>query len=274
MSGNLQVDLSAIEAAAVLGWPALETASVDGWLWRYSAGGSTRANSVATVTFTGRDVERAITAVEGLAKSRNAAACFIVSAVSEPADLDARLAARGYAIESRQVTMAKQVDAAATTPDDVAIGTSATEDWLTVYLAGLSADRRPAAPAILAKLPDTARYISALADGRTVASGLTVPDGKLASVQCMATAVHARRQGHSQRVLRAIEYLAAKSLVAKSLAARSSAAEGSAAERMAASDGERILYLQASASNAGALALYERMGFAIVGHYHTRSKSC
>src|SRR5690606_8256407 len=39
--------LLAIEGAAVRAWPAGETREVDGWLWRYSGGGSQRANSVS-----------------------------------------------------------------------------------------------------------------------------------------------------------------------------------------------------------------------------------
>jgi hypothetical protein len=34
-----QIGLAEIEAAAVRSWPALETADVDGWLWRYASGG-------------------------------------------------------------------------------------------------------------------------------------------------------------------------------------------------------------------------------------------
>src|SRR5947207_3058700 len=45
--------LLAIERAAVAAWPALETADIDGWLWRYSGGGSQRANSVSALAFQG-----------------------------------------------------------------------------------------------------------------------------------------------------------------------------------------------------------------------------
>ena len=45
--------LVAIERAAVAAWPALQTADVDGWLWRYSGGGSQRANSVSALAFLG-----------------------------------------------------------------------------------------------------------------------------------------------------------------------------------------------------------------------------
>jgi N-acetylglutamate synthase len=48
-------DLRRIERLHVRAWPAFETAEIDGWLWRYSGGGSQRANSVSTVAFSGRN---------------------------------------------------------------------------------------------------------------------------------------------------------------------------------------------------------------------------
>ena len=47
--------LLAIERAAVRAWPAGETRDVDGWLWRYSGGGSQRANSVSALAYRARD---------------------------------------------------------------------------------------------------------------------------------------------------------------------------------------------------------------------------
>ena len=240
--------LQEIEAAAVRGWPALETAAVDGWLWRHTSGGSVRANSVATLAFSGGDVEVAITTIEAHARRRSAPACFTVSDVSVPADIDARLAARGYVRGGDHVTMAKRVAADATLPKTVHAAKAPNADWLAIYLAGLSADRRAMAPEILARLPPTVMYVSALADGRAISSGLTIGDGCVASVQCMATLSDARRQGGAQRVLQAIEHLASR-------------------------NGHTALYLQASGDNADAIALYQRAGFAVIGHYHTRTKT-
>ena len=86
--------LLAIEQAAVRSWPALETADIDGWLWRYASGGSQRANSVAALAFTGRDVETAIDEAERRYRAKGAPCRFTISEVSEPGDLDARLERR------------------------------------------------------------------------------------------------------------------------------------------------------------------------------------
>ena len=44
-----------------------------------------------------------------------------------------------------------------------------------------------------------------------------------------------------------------------------------AIETVASVNGAAYLYLQTGADNASARALYERFGFAVIGHYHTRS---
>ena len=75
-----------------------------------------------------------------------------------------------------------------------------------------------------------------------VGSGLTVADGGLASVQCMATLPTARREGCARAVLAAIEM-------------------------QAAAHGCRLVYLQAEFANTPAIALYEAFGFHIAGRF-------
>jgi N-acetylglutamate synthase len=245
---SLRSLLSEIEAAAVRGWPALETVAVDGWLWRHSSGGSMRANSVATLAFTGGCIDAAIDRVEALARQCGAPARFTISDVAAPAKLSVNLAARGYASGHAHVTMAKLVDANTSMPADVTASTRPTADWVSAYLSGLSGDRRTAAPQILERLPPNAVFISAQgSDGHVISSGLSIGDGTVASVQCMATLPEAQRRGGAQRVLQAIETIAAR------------------AEHTA-------LYLQADSKNAGAIALYERAGFSVIGHYHLLTK--
>ena len=243
---NLRDCLSEIEAAAVRGWPALETARFSGWVWRHSSGGSTRANSVAALEFAGPDLDRAIAAVEVHCRTRGLPVCFTVSDVSQPTGLDAALQARGYLRGDTHMTMAKHVSAPPVVPADVLVSTVPSAEWMAVYLSGLSDSRQAAAPHILERLPPGAKFISALADGRVATSGLTIGDGALASVQCMATRPDAQRRGGAQRVLQMIEHVAAR-------------------------DGRHALYLQTAENNLAARALYARMGFADVGHYHTRT---
>jgi ribosomal protein S18 acetylase RimI-like enzyme len=240
------VSLLSVERAAVAAWPAAETADIDGWLWRYASGGSLRANSVSALCFGGSDAEAAIGMAERRYAARGALSRFTLTEVSEPADLDARLAARGYARGEDHVTMLKEV-AAAGGGAEVALLDEATPEWLAVYLAGLGPDRRQAAPSILARLPEPRMLFACRRAGQVVASGLSVGDGELASVQCMATRAELRRQGCARAILAAIE-------------------------SWAASRGARHLYLQAELANAPAIALYASQGFQVAGRYHVRYK--
>ncbi len=239
--------LLAIEQAAVRSWPALETAHLDGWLWRYASGGSLRANSVAALAFTGASVAATIAEADRRYRARGAPCRFTIADVSEPRDLDGRLAEFGYARSEDHVTMAKEVAADAAMPGNVEPSSEPTPEWLAVYLSGVSADRKAIAPAILAGLPAPRTFLACRRGGSVVGSGLTIPDGELASVQCMATLPAARRQGCARVVLAAIE-------------------------AQAAARGCRHLYLQTECANVAAVALYESFGFRIAGRYHIRTR--
>ena len=236
-----------IEAAAVRGWPAPETADLDGWLWRCASGGSLRANSVSTLSFRGTDFEAAVRDAERRYRAKGAPCRFTVTEVSEPGDIDERLAAMGYARGEDHATMAKEIDGSVRAAAEVGLSADPTPDWLAVYLAGLSPNRRAVAPAILAGLPARRSYFSCRRAGTVVGSGLSIADGNLASVQCMATLASARRQGCARVVLSAIE-------------------------AWTAAQGCTHLYLQAESANTAAIALYEAFGFRVAGRYHVRTK--
>lgn len=239
--------LAEIEAAAVRSWPAPETADVGGWLWRYASGGSQRANSVSTLMFSGSDVEAAVSEVERRYRGKGALCRFTITEVSQPADLDARLGAMGYERGEEHATMVKEIAGSARAPADVELSADPASEWLAVYLSGLTPNRREIAPAILAGLPARRCYFACRRADAVVASGLSVADNRLASVQCMATLASARRQGCAQAVLSAIE-------------------------AWAAAQGCAHLYLQAETANIAAIALYAGFGFHVAGRYHLRTK--
>ena len=102
-------EFMAIEQAVVRGWPALETQVIDGWIARWSSGGSVRANSVAALAYTGRDLARSIGAVVTFYRARQGVPRFVIVAVTTPAGLDAQLEARGWQRSGAHVTLAKDV---------------------------------------------------------------------------------------------------------------------------------------------------------------------
>ena len=246
--------LEAIERAAVGSWPALETQRIGNWLARFSSGGSIRANSVAALSAAPDDLPRGdaewaalIAQVAAFYRQRDAVPRFtIVDGCCQPPDLDARLGALGWQRHGDHVTMTKRISAPAHGAFDTVTRLAEPEpEWMSIYLEGLSADRRGIAARLIAGVPGPRAFFVAKAEGRGVGSGLSVRDGDLASVQCMATLPAARRMGAARLVLAAIETWAGET-------------------------GAERLYLQAELGNTGAIRLYESVGFTIIGHYHTR----
>ena len=236
--------LSAIERAAVRAWPALETGSIDGWLWRYSGGGSQRANSVSPLAFTGTDAEAAIDEAERRYRARGIAPMFQVCDVCAPADLESRLQARGYRVREPCTTLAKQI-APRALPPDVEVGTAMTEAWLSVYLAGITESRRRTAPAILAGVPAPRALLLLRLDGEPASVALGVVAHGVVVAECVATLARFRRRGASARIMTALEAWGAK-------------------------EGATVAALQAVAENAPAQALYASLDYRQVSGYHYR----
>jgi GNAT superfamily N-acetyltransferase len=248
-----ETDLSAIEHAAVRSWPALNTITIDGWIARHSSGGSTRGNSAAALAWSGTNLATSLSQVETFYRQHDAPPRFTITDAAAPASLDAALHDRGWERGADHVTQAKDIiapsashDAPSRHPMTIDLADAPSDAWLSIYLSGLSDDRRPVAQRLVSGIPPPLRFITAIRDGEAIASGLTVLDGPLASVQCMATSLAARRAGAATAVLAAIE----------------------AEARV---HGVRRLYLQADGANAAGLMLYRRSGFFEIGRYHTRT---
>lgn len=237
--------LLAIEGAAVRAWPAGETRQVDGWLWRYSGGGSQRANSVSALRYRGADVERTIDEIERLYRTHHAPVRFQVGfPLSEPEDLDERLAARGYVVHDPVTTLIKPVEPVAL-PDDVQLGASPSDGWMRVYLSNITPDRQPFASAILARVPAPCVFAEVMRGGETLATALGVLHEGAVIAECVGTSASARRQGAASTVMSALE------------------AWGSA-------QGARTIGLQAVTTNMPAQGLYAALGYTAAGTYHYR----
>ena len=237
--------LIGIERAAVSAWPASETREVDGWLWRYSGGGSQRANSVSALHYRGSDVERTIDAIERLYGERGAPVRFQVGfPLSEPGDLDERLAARGYLIHDPVTTLVKPV-ASVALPAHVTLSDDPSEGWMEVYLSNLTPDRRPFAADILGRVPAPRVFAEARRNGESIATALGVLCEDAVIAECVGTSVAARRQGAASAVMEALECWGAKR-------------------------GARTIGLQAVTTNAPAQGLYAALGYSAAGTYHYR----
>jgi len=231
-------DVSAIERLHVRAWPALETAVIGGWLWRYSGGGSQRANSVSTVQFSGDDPATALDEVEARYRARGAPIRIQTYDLTAPQGLTDLLHARGYGAGETTTTLIKPVTTR-DLPADIQIADTGDAAWREIYLGAVTESRRLTNAKILDTIPQPCAWFSCRRGGRVISTGLCVADGDFAVVECMATCADARRQGGGKAVLAGIEV-------------------------WAAARGVRGLALQVVAANPPAVALYRAFGFAPV----------
>lgn len=228
-------------------WPALETADVEGWLWRYSGGGSQRANSVSPLGFLGADVERAITEVERRYRARGAAPMFQTCEVNAPPDLEERLQRRGYRLQEPCTALAKHISSVTSCAydRDIEIGDAPSRAWLSVYLTGITESRRGLAPKILTRVPRPRAFLLLRDETEPTATALAVVAEGVVIAECVSTQSNRRRSGAATRVMLALEAWGAQ-------------------------QGATIAALQAVAANAPAQALYARLDYARIGGYHYR----
>lgn len=222
---------------------------VDGWVVRRSGGVTQRANSVAPLSAPA-DVSAALARVEELYRADGLPAIFQLGPTVAPADLDARLAARGYGYGSpTSVEVADVAAVLARLPSGPAVDVAGEPDdrWMDLWWAvdGRGDDSALAlARGILTAGP--ALYGSVLAGGEVVAVARLAVVGEWGGVYCMAVRPEARRRGLGSVVLRGVL--------------------SHAAER-----GVRRCWLQVRAENSAARALYAGAGFTTAARYHYRT---
>lgn len=228
----------ALEAVTASGWPAEHSQRLGGWLLNATAGFSSRINSCWPLAAPDRPTDAAIADVEAFYAARGLPALFkIARAGCEPADLPARLAARGYAASGTTLLMVGPSggagDARAVLADapDAAFARvfSATTDDPAEADERLGALSRVPAPRAMARIE---------IDGVPAAIGAACVNGDWAGVFAMRTDPAFRRRGLGRGVFAALSAWAAER----------------AAGRM---------WLQVEADNDPAIELYRGFGFQV-----------
>jgi N-acetylglutamate synthase len=244
-----------IERLAAAAWPADENVALDGWRLRHTRGVTRRANSVlAEASGSALALERRLLEVERWYAQRGQPARYQLCPVSQPGDLDARLAARGYQATAPTLVQVGDIAAVLQTtprPGQASLGLHAHPPaaWHAVY-----AEIEHAGPselevraAILARITSPTCYATVTIDGQCAAIGLAVLDDGWAGLFCIGTRVEWRRRGLAH-------------LLVWSLA------------DWARRQGAARLYLQVMARNSAARALYDRLGFRDLYTYHYRER--
>jgi N-acetylglutamate synthase len=246
-------EVRAMEAAAALGWQALETKRLGGWLLRASGGFTGRANSCLPLSDPSIPLADAVDTVERWYDARDLPPAF---QVIEPlgAALDSHLDARGWAPAPEDVVVmtAQALKVAAAARSDlpsVAVAAEPDAEWLAGYHYRGGATLPAFARDILVS-GETVGFASVDQDGARVAVArgavTDAPDGRRwLGVTAVEVAPPARRQGLGRHVVAGLA-------------------------GWAVGHGATDVYLQVSEHNAPALAAYERLGFTEHHRYHYR----
>lgn len=246
--------------AGARAWQPVESESLGGWTLRAAAGeadaegrrrGFTRrANSVLPLGEPGRPLDEALEHVVRWYGERGLPAYAQIATGAEGTQevLGAALADRGWVPEvSARVLTGALAPLADREAGDVRLARATDPLWLGLYNRS-GARPAPEAVAVLESGPSTwFATVDGTADeatgGAPLAIGRCVVDGRWAGFSAVEVSPGHRRRGLATRVVAAL------------------------AER-ALAEGASAAWLQVESDNAGALALYERLGFSTHHHYH------
>ena len=246
----MTTSIDALEQAAARSWRALESGQLGSWLLRASDGFTGRANSALATGDPGLPLADAIEKVRGWYAERSLPAMIAVPyPLNGPVDseLDRLLTALGWTARTAAIVMtASTADVTASAAQNVpGIGFDAEPDvaWLARYRYR-GQDLPPIARELLTSAPWQA-FASVRADGGTIAIGRVAGAGEWAGLTAIEVDPTRRRQGLGASITTALT-------------------------RHAAEHGYRNIYLQVTDENAGARALYRKLGFTDHHGYHYR----
>jgi N-acetylglutamate synthase len=227
----------AVEERGFNAWPALEVAVVEGWLLRFAEGYSKRANSANALAPTSR-LEALLPLVETLFRRHGIEPCVRLTPLADPADgvlLD-RLGWRH--VDESLVMVAPLAGFETGLPQGLALASTPSQAWIDGYAeASRRADlKRDVLARMLAAIRPEVVYATLAQDDRPVCFGMAVVERGMVGLFDIATAPQARGRGHGRRLVRSLM--------------------GWGRGR-----GAMQAYLQVTAANAVALALYGSLGF-------------
>jgi N-acetylglutamate synthase len=238
-------DVLELEGIAALGWPAPETRWLGRWLLRAAEGWTGRGNSVLPLGEPGLPLDDALAEVTGWYAERGLPARFTIPVPSREA-LDGALRARGWTpYNPTAVLTADLAVVLARLPaadPRVTVEPEPSPDWLSLYHYRGTTELPPVARRVLAGAREPG-FAVLREGGRVLAIARgSVDEGWIGVTAVEVDAAH-RRQGLGTAVMRAIlEWGLARAAVSA--------------------------YLQVAEDNAGALALYDRLGFRRHHGYH------
>lgn len=222
-----------------------QQADIDGWLIRLSPGKAKRSRCINALRQGSLPLDELLARCQRAYDAAGLPLAVRVTPWSQPADLDALLAAKGWGVfDAADVMVLGDLAPEPAPPALQALDANA-------YAAAVGALRGSSVTAIaahaerIANAPVTYHGFALNdASGALLACGQMVVDGDIVGLYDIFSAVP--RQGHGERLCQALLALAH-------------------------AQGARQAYLQVGSDNAAAQRLYARMGFVFAYRYHYRS---
>ena len=242
--------ITKLEELSIRAWPALETIIADGWVMRFAAGYTKRANSVYPLYPVEEELERKIEACESSYASKQLPPIFKLTPSSQPAGLDFYLAKKGYRADGRTSVQALSLtDVAVPASQTVRMYEACTDEWLEAFcrLSEKSGSEKQTMSQTLRKIIPRTCYIALYHENEVVACGLGVLDSEYIGLYDIVTDSRCRKQGFGEQlVLHLLQW--------------------------GRDNGAEISYLQVIADNRPALGLYAKLGYQEVYQYWYRIK--
>ncbi len=237
-----------LERRAFAAWPALRTQTRDGWVMRFADGHTKRANSINPVARGTGDLRTRIAAAEADYAAAGLPPVFRITPLAEPG-LDDALAARGYAAFDESLVMTGPLPHGDADPEVTIDADPIASGWLADFGRATEADMKSleTLARMLALRVTGTGFARLTRDFTPLAFAMAVPEGGDLGFFEVLTVPQARGQGLARRTL-------------------------SACCAWAAAQGATRAYLQVTAGNASAIALYRKLGLETAYRYFYRAK--
>lgn len=242
-----RVDIVKLEEIANAAMPALETQPYDGWTLRFAQGYTKRANSVHPLHASTLELETKITFCETHYAIRGQPTIFKMTPTSQPTDLDAALAARGYTFASPTLMQTRKLTSGE--QNGVLCGDSQLSDaWFTAYqiLDPVKEKYHQILYKSLALIPYHSWYAALTnQDEKIIAVGLGLQQDEYIGIFNIVVDESQRGRGLGRQIIMILL-------------------------NWGFQQGARKAYLQVSANNTPALRLYRSLGFQTAYEYWYR----
>ena len=247
---NVDLDLvHGLETRMMNAWPAIHTQMVDGWIVRLANGYSGRANSASPLVPASRLTDAALVYIEGLFDAARIRPLVRITPLAD-ASVDAQLTAAGWRLDNESLVLVAPLDGRHTIDPDATLAPRVSQTWALANAAAYGGVKANAEHlfAIVSRIRPAAIFATLREGGEEAAWGIAVIERGFVALQDLVVHPKARGRGLGRRLTTTL------------MAAGHDA-------------GATRAYLQVSAENHVARALYAQLGFVEAYRYTQRARS-